>query len=138
MSSAANSRIKNDLNDHNLNDIDLSTVDWANLPDENGHFGDRFFARGVGRQILAGCDRLTIGPNFLEELSQDDGSLPRRLSSDDNSGYVDCDFVDESDFRLQLNANAMATEKLAEGIRGFVADQIKLEALLADRLASID
>lgn len=94
--------------------------------------------RNVGEiEALAGCDRLTIGPNFLEELSQDNGALSRRLSSDDNSGYVECDFVDESDFRLQLNANAMATEKLAEGIRGFVADQIKLEALLADHLASI-
>ncbi len=87
-------------------------------------------------EALAGCDRLTIGPNFLEELSADEGDLPQKLSADDTDGYVDCDFADEADFRLQLNASAMATEKLAEGIRGFIADQEKLEALLADRLAA--
>lgn len=85
-------------------------------------------------EALAGCDRLTIGPNFLEELEADSGDLPRRLSPDDGGDFVDCDFTSESDFRLQLNANPMATEKLAEGIRGFVADQLKLDALLAERL----
>ena len=84
-------------------------------------------------EALAGCDRLTIGPNFLEELSADEGALPRKLSPDDPQPYEDCDFADEADFRFQLNANAMATEKLAEGIRSFVADQVKLEALLAER-----
>ncbi len=81
-------------------------------------------------EALAGCDRLTIGPNFLEELSADTGELPRKLSPDNKQPYQDCDFENEADFRFQLNANAMATEKLAEGIRSFVADQIKLEALL--------
>ncbi|MEO0576307.1 MAG: transaldolase [Pseudomonadota bacterium] len=88
-------------------------------------------------EALAGCDRLTIGPNFLDELAADTGTLERKLSPDDTDGYTDCDFVDEADFRLQMNASAMATEKLAEGIRGFVADQIKLEALLHERLAKI-
>ncbi len=82
-------------------------------------------------EALAGCDRLTIGPNFLEELESDEGELPRRLEA--GGEYVDCDFASEADFRLQLNADAMATEKLAEGIRGFIADQVKLEALLAAR-----
>ena len=82
-------------------------------------------------EALAGCDRLTIGPNFLEELEADEGELPRRLEA--GGEYVDCDFANEADFRLQLNADAMATEKLAEGIRGFIADQVKLEALLAAR-----
>ena len=85
-------------------------------------------------EALAGCDRLTIGPNFLEELDADHGELPRKLSPDDEQPFDDCDFTSEADFRLQLNANQMATEKLAEGIRGFIADQLKLDALLADRL----
>ncbi len=86
-------------------------------------------------EALAGCDRLTIGPNFLEELAQDDGSLPRRLVPTGGQDYIDCDFHSEADFRLQMNANAMATEKLAEGIRGFVTDQITLNALLQSRLS---
>ncbi len=85
-------------------------------------------------EALAGCDRLTIGPNFLQELEDDQGDLPRVLEPGQSSSFVDCDFDDEADFRLQLNANAMATEKLAEGIRGFVADQIKLESLLGERI----
>ncbi|MEL6871138.1 MAG: transaldolase [Pseudomonadota bacterium] len=92
--------------------------------------------RNVGEiEALAGCDRLTIGPNFLDALAADDGKLERKLSPQDTEGYIDCDFTDEADFRLQMNADAMATEKLAEGIRSFVADQIKLEALLAQRLS---
>ena len=85
-------------------------------------------------EALAGCDRLTIGPNFLEELDADHGDLPRQLSPDDEHPFEDCDYTSEADFRLQLNADQMATEKLAEGIRGFIADQLKLDALLADRL----
>ena len=84
-------------------------------------------------EALAGCDRLTIGPNFLEELASDNGSLPRKLQPDGNGPFEDCDFSSEADFRLQLNANPMATEKLAEGIRGFIADQEKLDAMLLDR-----
>jgi len=91
--------------------------------------------RNVGEiEALAGCDRLTIGPNFLQELEDDSGQLPRVLDPEQKSAFEDCDFDDEADFRLQLNANAMATEKLAEGIRGFIADQIKLEALLGERI----
>lgn len=94
--------------------------------------------RNVGEiEALAGCDRLTIGPNFLQELEDDQGSLPRRLEPGQSGQYVDCDFEDEAGFRLQLNADAMATEKLAEGIRGFVTDQIKLEALLGDRIRQL-
>ena len=85
-------------------------------------------------EALAGCDRLTIGPNFLEDLAGDDGTLERQLSPDDTDGFDDVHFQTESEFRLLLNADPMATEKLAEGIRGFIADQLKLEALLAERL----
>ena len=86
-------------------------------------------------EALAGCDRLTIGPNFLEELSEDSGELARVLSPEAIGEYTDCRFSGEADFRLQLNENAMATEKLAEGIRAFVADQLKLEKLLIDRIS---
>lgn len=89
-------------------------------------------------EALAGCDRLTIGPNFLEELEADKGELPRRLAPDDDGAFEDCSFSSEADFRLQLNADPMATEKLAEGIRGFIADQLKLDALLAARLQELD
>lgn len=89
-------------------------------------------------EALAGCDRLTIGPNFLEELAADEGHLPRKLEPNDSATFDDCDFSSEADFRLQLNANTMATEKLAEGIRGFIADQLKLDALLTERLEGLD
>ena len=95
--------------------------------------------RNVGEiEALAGCDRLTIGPNFLQELEDDIGELRRVLEPNQELDFVDHDFADEADFRLQLNASAMATEKLAEGIRGFIADQIKLEDLLRQRIASND
>ena len=91
--------------------------------------------RNVGEiEALAGCDRLTIGPNFLEELAADNGTLARRLDPEKLGPYNDCDFRDEADFRFQLNADAMATEKLAEGIRAFARDQVKLEQLLAQKL----
>lgn len=93
--------------------------------------------RNVGEiEALAGCDRLTIGPNFLQELEDDNGELQRVLEPNQTLDFVDHDFADEADFRLQLNASAMATEKLAEGIRGFIADQIKLEDLLRQRIAN--
>lgn len=88
--------------------------------------------RNTGEIIsLAGCDRLTIGPNLLEELAATEGDLTRRLdpanaaSSDAKQG------PSEGQFRWAMNDDAMATEKLAEGIRGFAADQVKLEQLLA-------
>ncbi|MGI9201042.1 MAG: transaldolase [Woeseiaceae bacterium] len=85
-------------------------------------------------RALAGCDRLTISPNFLEELENSTDELPRILSAADAADFVECDFADEADFRQQLGDNAMASEKLDEGIQGFIADQVKLEALLAERI----
>ena len=79
---------------------------------------------------LAGCDRLTINPNLLDELERDTGELEPALSPNDGQEFIDCDFDGEADFRFQLNANPMATEQLAAGIRGFVSDQVKLENLL--------
>ncbi len=84
-------------------------------------------------EALAGCDRLTISPALLEELAADTADLPRQLDpSLANSQEPRADMA-EAGFRYQLNADAMATEKLAEGIRNFVADQIKLEQLISSR-----
>ncbi len=82
---------------------------------------------------LAGCDRLTISPQLLEELQTTEGLLQRRLSY---SGAIKPRpaSMTEAEFRREMNQDAMATEKLAEGIRGFIADQIKLEKLLAEKL----
>lgn len=77
---------------------------------------------------LAGCDRLTIGPNFLEELSQDKTSLSCKLSPDMSYPEgIEKISLDEKSFRWQLNEDAMATEKLAEGIRNFSSDLVLLE-----------
>src|SRR6056297_227818 len=86
-------------------------------------------------EALAGCDRLTISPALLDELAADDGDLPRRLSPDAIAEAPARLGLDEPHFRYLLNADAMATEKLAEGIRAFVKDLHALRALVTERLA---
>ncbi|TNE81773.1 MAG: transaldolase [Gammaproteobacteria bacterium] len=81
-------------------------------------------------EALAGCDRLTISPQLLSELSNDHSELPRQLHPERTADDSDYQLKDEANFRFNMNANAMATEKLAEGIRNFVADQVKLENML--------
>jgi transaldolase len=81
-------------------------------------------------EALAGCDRLTISPALLEELASDNAELPRRLSPENARSTDAKSSPSEPEFRYELNADAMATEKLAEGIRNFVADQMKLEQLI--------
>ncbi|MBP0940485.1 transaldolase [Pseudomonas alliivorans] len=81
---------------------------------------------------LAGCDRLTISPDLLKQLAEDTGTLERKLApgnpgEDGKAGHK----LTESQFRWASNEDAMATEKLAEGIRQFARDQEKLEALLS-------
>lgn len=83
-------------------------------------------------EALAGCDRLTISPQLLEELSNDFGELPRRLNPESTNSSIAQDQMDEPAFRYKMNTNAMATEKLAEGIRNFVIDQKKLEYMLQE------
>lgn len=83
-------------------------------------------------EALAGCDRLTISPALLEELSQDTGELKRVLEAPAVSGQQTKP-IDEASFRLGMNNNPMATEKLAEGIRKFIEDQIQMENLIRDR-----
>lgn len=84
-------------------------------------------------KALAGCDNLTISPKLLDELAKDEGDLPRALSPDNASGAPKVE-MDEATFRWELNADAMATEKLAEGIRNFDADHKKLEALVSEKM----
>lgn len=90
--------------------------------------------RNVGEILaLAGCDRLTISPALLEELSRREGELPRRLQPRE-TGQARPQPLSEAEFRWQQNQDAMATEKLAEGIRNFAIDQEKLESLLQQHL----
>ena len=78
---------------------------------------------------LAGCDRLTISPELLQQLSEAQGDLPRVLTADSKGGEPKQQ-LNEAAFRWAHNEDAMATEKLAEGIRQFARDQEKLEVLL--------
>ena len=90
--------------------------------------------RNVGELIaLAGCDRLTVSPNLLQDLAATEGTLTRVLTDGGKTSTAPAKMT-EQEFRFELNQDAMATEKLAEGIRGFVADQIKLEVALAAKL----
>ncbi len=90
--------------------------------------------RNIGEiEALAGCDRLTISPALLEELANDSGELVRELDPSKSSSAPEKIIYDEPSFRFANNEDAMATEKLAEGIRGFTKDTLSLEAFLKDR-----
>ena len=90
--------------------------------------------RNTGELIaLAGCDRLTVSPNLLQDLAATEGTLTRVLQ-DNGAKKPQPARMTEEEFRFALNEDAMATEKLAEGIRGFVVDQNKLEAALSAKL----
>jgi transaldolase len=90
--------------------------------------------RNIGEiTALAGCDRLTIAPALLEELDSTEGDLPQALK-DNGATKEKPAKLEEDQFRFDHNGDAMATEKLAEGIRNFVIDQNKLEAALAEKL----
>lgn len=84
-------------------------------------------------EMLAGCDRLTISPSLMQALSEDKGELRRRLSPQTAQSSDPVEELNESRFRWQLNEDAMATEKLAEGIRRFAADQVSLEQRISKR-----
>lgn len=85
---------------------------------------------------LAGCDLLTISPDLLEQMEKADGSVPRRLSADSaKTSDAQKIHLDEKTFRWMHNEDAMATEKLAEGIRKFYADARKLEQYARARVA---
>jgi len=87
---------------------------------------------------LAGCDRLTISPALLEKLSGMTDAVPSKLTPEaarSAAGTSPAVHFDEAAFRWELNEDPMATEKLAEGIRNFAADLVKLETFLDGLLA---
>ena len=87
--------------------------------------------RNTGQvEALAGCDRLTISPTLLSELAADDGTLPRQLQ-DTGTHLPRPERLRHNAFLFANSQDAMACDKLSDGIRRFVADQEQLEALLA-------
>jgi transaldolase len=89
--------------------------------------------RNTGQVLaLAGCDRLTISPELLAELDDREAEVPQALV-DDGERSVAPEALDERRFRWAHNEDAMANDKLADGIRRFAADQRKLETMLAGR-----
>ena len=88
--------------------------------------------RNVGQiTALAGCDLLTISPELLAQLAASDAPLALALDAQAAQAMdIPAVAYDEAGFRYALNDDAMATEKLAEGIRAFAVDTVKLEALM--------
>lgn len=84
---------------------------------------------------LAGCDRLTISPKLLDELAASTDKVTKKLDAS-ASAIKDIAKIDasEKNFRWMMNENAMATQKLAEGIRGFAADIVKLEKIVKAKM----
>ncbi|MBT5715882.1 MAG: transaldolase, partial [Opitutae bacterium] len=86
---------------------------------------------------LVGCDLLTIGPKFLEEMQNDFSSIDVKLNEEmAKNSTLERMEISEPNFRFLLNEDAMATEKLAEGIRKFSADVRTLEDLLKNLISS--
>ncbi len=82
---------------------------------------------------LAGCDLLTISPDLLQKLADTDAPVASQMDEQwAKTQQAEAKIYDESRFRFAMNDDAMATEKLAEGIRTFASDAIKLEKLIAD------
>ena len=92
--------------------------------------------RNVGEiEALAGCDRLTISPDLLKQLAEDQGELTRKLDPEKAAKKAPAKIeMDEKTFRLMLNMDAMATEKLADGIRLFAKDLQTLRELVSTRM----
>mmetsp|Transcript_23607 Transcript_23607/g.31304 ORF Transcript_23607/g.31304 Transcript_23607/m.31304 type:complete len:328 (+) Transcript_23607:72-1055(+) len=116
----------------------LSVTEIFNYYKKYGHntivMGASF--RNTGEIIeIAGCDRLTIAPALLEELSSTEGVVEKKLDAAAAQkmeiSKINCD---EKSFRWLMNEDAMATEKLAEGIRNFTADIIKLEDIIKKKV----
>ncbi|HXT09471.1 MAG TPA: transaldolase [Roseiarcus sp.] len=93
--------------------------------------------RSLGEiEALAGCDRLTISPQYLGELANGQGPLQRKLDPKAPGRPPEPMKLDEKAFRWALNEDAMATEKLSEGIRNFAKDLRALRKMAAERLAA--
>jgi transaldolase len=82
---------------------------------------------------LSGCDLLTISPDLLQKLADTEGTVERKLTADAGDDIQKI-AIDEKTFRFMLNEDAMATEKLAEGIRAFCADSAKLRKMIEEML----
>ena len=96
--------------------------------------------RNIGEiRELAGCDLLTISPHLLAELEATEGELPRKLDAEAaRAMHIERIVMDKDVFEWMLDADRMATDKLKEGIEGFSAALVKLETLLATRLAELE
>jgi transaldolase len=127
-------------------DIDVASNDpgvasVVNIYNYFHHFGYKTIVMGASfRNIgqiknLSGCDYLTISPNLLEELKNIEDDLVVNLSdSNAKSESIEKIDINEESFRWLMNEDAMATEKLSDGIRKFTADIIKLDSMLMDAL----
>jgi transaldolase len=82
---------------------------------------------------LAGCDRLTISPQLMDELASSTDTVEQKLKMGNVQPNQETPLT-EAMFRWQMNEDSMATEKLAEGIKNFAIDQVKLEKQLAEML----
>jgi transaldolase len=83
---------------------------------------------------LAGCDLLTISPALLEELKEGTGTVVKKLTPEKAQlSTIEKLHLDEKAFRFSLNEDPMATDKLAEGIRNFTKDILKLEKILQEK-----
>jgi transaldolase len=80
---------------------------------------------------LAGCDLLTISPDLLQKLAETEGTVERKLGAEGGAAALEKVALDEKTFRFMMNEDAMATEKLAEGIRAFCADAGKLKQIIS-------
>ena len=128
---------------HGANDPGVISV--TNVFNYYKHFGYKTQVMGASfRNIgeiteLAGCDLLTISPQLLGELEATEGDLPRKLDPDGAKQLVIVKLnVDKETFDAMHAADRMATDKLKEGIEGFSAALVKLESLLAKRLAQLE
>jgi transaldolase len=95
--------------------------------------------RNVGEIIeLAGCDLLTIAPNFLEDLSKTEGTLQRKLDADKARAMtIERIPMDEATFRKMHDADPMSRDKLAEGIDGFTKAIVSLEKVMSERISAL-
>jgi len=114
----------------------VSVTSIYNYYKENGYntvvMGASF--RNVGEILaLAGCDRLTISPQLMDELASSNEAVVQKLVAKPASSNTE-ERLTEQAFRWQMNEDPMATQKLAEGIRNFAIDQVKLEKQLAELL----
>jgi len=114
----------------------ISVTSIYNYYKENGYntvvMGASF--RNVDEILaLAGCDRLTISPQLMNELENSTEQVVQKLVAKPASENTQSPLTEQA-FRWQMNEDPMATQKLAEGIRNFAADQVKLEKQLAELL----